>query len=252
MAIAGAGLGVPPMTWAINQLINHYDWRVTMRILAGITLFMCAASLSYGQVADAKDLRVHLRKRRDSRDVDTGIRHKLKLYLLELLSLNPWKNKAFAVWAVSLSFIAFGNFIPFVFLISIANDIGIPSSKSALLIGYQAITQTAARIAFGRLGNSPRIDRVIAVQIIGLVLAVNATLFPLAKSYTSLVVYVVVFGLFDGCLAVMFGMGTLYIVGEKLVGRAFGNLCCAAAIGNLLGPPVAGWYIFSSVRHSCR
>jgi len=118
MAIAGAGLGVPPMTWAINQLINHYDWRVTMRILAGITLFMCAASLSYGQVADAKDLRVHLRKRRDSRDVDTGIRHKLKLYLLELLSLNPWKNKAFAVWAVSLSFIAFGNFIPFVFLVS--------------------------------------------------------------------------------------------------------------------------------------
>jgi len=53
-------------------------------------------------------------------------------------------------------------------------------------------------------------------------------------------VYVVVFGLFDGCLAVMFGMGTLYIVGEKLVGRAFGNLCFAAAIGNVLGPPVAG------------
>lgn len=132
--------------------------------------------------------------------------------------------------------------------ISIANDIGIPSSKSALLIGYQAITQTAARIAFGRLGNSPRINRVTAVQIIGLVLAVNATLFPLARSYTSLVVYVVVFGLFDGCLAVMFGMGTLYIVGEKLAGRAFGNLCCAAAVGNLLGPPVAGWCILNDLR----
>lgn len=126
--------------------------------------------------------------------------------------------------------------------ISIANDVGIPSSKSALLIGFQAITQTASRIVFGRLGSSPRIDRVTSVQIIGLVLAINATLFPLARTYSSLVVYVVVFGLFDGCLAVMFGMGTLYIVGEKLVGRAFGNLCFAAAIGNLLGPPVAGWY----------
>ena len=126
--------------------------------------------------------------------------------------------------------------------ISIANDIGIPSSKSALLIGFQAITQTASRIVFGRLGSSPRIDRVTSVQIIGLVLAINATLFPLARTYSSLVVYVVVFGLFDGCLAVMFGMGTLHIVGEKLVGRAFGNLCFAAAIGNLLGPPVAGWY----------
>lgn len=132
--------------------------------------------------------------------------------------------------------------------ISIANDIGVPSSKSALLIGYQAFTQTAARIGFGRLGNSPRIDRVASVQIIGLVLAVNATLFPLARSYLSLVVYVVVFGLFDGCLAVLFGMGTLYIVGEKLIGRAFGNLCFAAAIGNVLGPPVAGWYSLNDVR----
>lgn len=76
----------------------------------------------------------------------------------------------------------------------------------------------------------------------------NATLFPLAQSYLSLVVYVVVFGLFDGCLAVMFGMGTLHIVGEKLVGRAFGNLCFAAAIGNVLGPPVAGWYNLNDAR----
>lgn len=133
--------------------------------------------------------------------------------------------------------------------ISIANDIGIPSSKSALLIGYQALTQTAARIAFGRLANSSRIGRVASVQIIGLVLAVNATLFPLARSYLSLVVYVVVFGLFDGCLAVLFGMGTLHIVGEKLAGRAFGNLCFAAAIGNILGPPVAGWYYLNGVRN---
>ena len=124
--------------------------------------------------------------------------------------------------------------------ISIANEIGIPSSKSALLIGYQAITNTAARIAFGRLVNNPRMDKIVSVQIMGLMLAVNATLFPLAKTYSSLVVYVVVFGCFDGSLAVMFGMGTLHIVGERLAGRAFGNLCFAAAIGNILGPPVAG------------
>ena len=118
MAIAGAGLGVPPMTWAINQLIDRYDWRVTMRILAGITLFMCVASLSYGRLSVAKDLRVRLKKRDASRNLGVGILLKLKLHLLEFLSLNPWKNKAFAVWAVSLSFVAFGNFIPFVFLVS--------------------------------------------------------------------------------------------------------------------------------------
>lgn len=118
IAIAGAGLGVPPMTWAINQLIDRYDWRVTMRILAGITLLMCVACVSYGPQTDVKDVRLQVKKRDKSRNLEAGILLKLKLHLLDFLSLNPWKNKAFTVWAVSLSFIAFGNFIPFVFLVS--------------------------------------------------------------------------------------------------------------------------------------
>ena len=118
IAIAGAGLGVPPMTWLINQLIGYYNWRVTIRILAGITLLMCAASLSYGQIAISRRLYLKLDKKELIRNLHGGIHHKLKLHLLEFISLNPWNNKAFAVWAVSLSFIAFGNFIPFVFLVS--------------------------------------------------------------------------------------------------------------------------------------
>ena len=118
IAIAGAGLGVLPMTWLINQLIGYYDWRVTMRILAGITLLMCAASLSYGQIAISQKLYLKLDKKELIRALHGGIHHKLKLHLLDFISFNPWNNKAFAVWAVSLSFIAFGNFIPFVFLVS--------------------------------------------------------------------------------------------------------------------------------------
>jgi len=119
IAIAGAGLGVPPMTWAINQLIAHYDWRITMRILAGMSLLMCVSSLSYSRLENKQEQRIQLQKRDRPRSLNIGVLYKIKLRLLELLSLNPWKNKAFAVWAVSLSFIAFGNFIPFVFLVSI-------------------------------------------------------------------------------------------------------------------------------------
>ena len=118
IAIAGAGLGVPPMTWAINQLIAHYDWRITMRILAGMSLLMCVSSLSYSRLEKKQEQRVQLQKRERPRSLNIGVLYKIKLRLMELVSLNPWKNKAFAVWAVSLSFIAFGNFIPFVFLVS--------------------------------------------------------------------------------------------------------------------------------------
>ena len=118
IAIAGAGLGVPPMTWAINQLIAHYDWRITMRILAGMSLLMCVSSLSYSRLEDKQGQRIQLQKRDTPRILDIGLLYKIKLRLLEFLSLNPWKNKAFAVWAISLSFIAFGSYIPFVFLVS--------------------------------------------------------------------------------------------------------------------------------------
>lgn len=118
IAIAGAGLGVPPMTWAINQLIAHYDWRVTMRILAGMSLLMCVSSLSYGGIESVAQQRVQLQKRNIPKHVRIGILHKFKFRVLEFVSSSPWRNKAFAVWAVSLSFIAFGNFIPFVFLVS--------------------------------------------------------------------------------------------------------------------------------------
>lgn len=118
IAIAGAGLGVPPTTWAINQLIAHYDWRITMRILAGMSLLMCVSSVSYGALATVQKQRVQIEKNNLSRHLQCGTIQKLKLRILEFSSLNPWKNRAFAVWAISLSFIAFGNFIPFVFLVS--------------------------------------------------------------------------------------------------------------------------------------
>ena len=91
-----------------------------MRILAGMSLLMCVSSLSYspGRLEDKQGQCVQPQKRDTRRSLDIGILYKIKLRLLEFLSLNPWKNKAFAVWAISLSFIAFGSFIPFVFLVS--------------------------------------------------------------------------------------------------------------------------------------
>ena len=89
-----------------------------MRILAGMSLLICVSSLSYSRLEDNQEQRVQLQKRDAPRSLDISILYKIKLRLMDFLSLNPWKNKAFAVWAISLSFIAFGNFIPFVFLVS--------------------------------------------------------------------------------------------------------------------------------------
>lgn len=89
-----------------------------MRILAGMSLLMSVSSVTYGGFATVQEHCVEMEKSNASRHSISGTTLKLKLRILEFFKLNPWKNKAFAVWAVSLSFIAFGNFIPFVFLVS--------------------------------------------------------------------------------------------------------------------------------------
>ena len=151
IAIAGAGLGVPPMTLAINQLIAHYDWRVTMRILAGMSLFMCVASLSYGRLAHVQEQRVQLEKRNVSKHLEFGVLHKLKLRSLEFLNFSPWKNKAFAVWAISLTFIAFGNFIPFVFLVSRHAQYSLSSTVEAPVSGHHRKAEKVSATGAGRL-----------------------------------------------------------------------------------------------------
>ena len=119
LAIAGAGTGVPPMAWAINQIVLAYGWRITMRVLAGLCLLFCACSLSYGlQQMHNIQLQSVVQQKRSSQSSSLHIIQRLRIRLLEFLSPSPWKNRAFIVWSISLGLIGFGNFTPLVFLVS--------------------------------------------------------------------------------------------------------------------------------------
>lgn len=123
-----------------------------------------------------------------------------------------------------------------------AKDIGVSSTNSTLLIAYLAITQTVCKIVFGRLGDFARERRISILQAILFLQAIVTMLCPLASKYgyIVLVIYVVVFGLSDGCWSVMVGMGTELIVGKAMMPRAFGSLYGLISIPLILGPPIAG------------
>lgn len=129
----------------------------------------------------------------------------------------------------------------FLFLqIRIADNIGVPRSQSSLLIGYLAITQAISKVAFGQFGDIEANSRITVMQIFSLVCAVNITLCPLANNYVFLVVFVVVFGICDGCFAVFATMGTLLIVGKEDMPSAYGNVCCVISVAQLIVTPLTG------------
>jgi MFS family permease len=121
----------------------------------------------------------------------------------------------------------------------------VSGTQSTLLIAYLAINQTVFKIIFGRLGDFARSKRIVTLQIVLFIQAIATMICPLATKYgyVILVIYVVVFGLGDGCWSVMIGMGTELIVGKAMMPRAFGCLYGFISIPLILGPPIAGMFL---------
>ncbi|XP_031561946.1 monocarboxylate transporter 10-like [Actinia tenebrosa] len=248
LAMAGAGFGLPVISKLQSMIILKHGWRFSLRVFSssGIVLFLCGcifaiptSSLPKGtkEPLGKKVVNVFTSRRSWYKRCLIFTRNGIKLFFdYELFT----RSRALSVWTLSLSLILSGYFVPFVFLVRMASDVGIPQPQSALLIGYIAISQAISKIIFGQVGDVEATSRITILQIFALISAVNTTLCPLAYNYACFLVFVIVFGICDGCFAVMFSMGTHLIVGDKDMPRAFGNVCCIVALVQAVGTPLAG------------
>ncbi|KAK3742459.1 hypothetical protein QZH41_007997 [Actinostola sp. cb2023] len=128
-----------------------------------------------------------------------------------LFQFSVLKNKAFLVWCVSLGIFMIGYFVPFVHLPGYAIECGISNEKSATLVGMMSIGSTFGRLFFGKLCDHPRVNRL----------------------------YMVVFGVFDGCFVVLLGVLCADIVGYDKVAAGMGIQFFFMAITCTAGPPLA-------------
>lgn len=241
IAAAGAGAGTMSISLIVDKLIASFGLRTTFQGMAGLSVLLFVAGLTFMPI--------------DFRDEDELFKTKVvmkereKIKILDGLAINikrllrpapVWKNKAFVAWTVAMAMTLFANYIPYVYLVRLAEGIGVPSTQGALLVGYFALAQTFGKITFGKLGDSERISRLTLTQIALLVMAVAACLCPLAQSHTALLTYSLVSGLFDGCLCVMVGLVTHDIVGRQMMAKAVGTMYGIVAIPMTVGPPMAG------------
>ncbi|XP_032238505.2 monocarboxylate transporter 10 [Nematostella vectensis] len=255
VALAGAGVGVPVVATSMSYLIGSYGWRFAVRLLAilGVFVFLCGQLFKPPQTPArnygcTKSL-ICQSKSQNKGHVTAkwgyvnkkGIRAIIDLSRVFLDVRLFARNKALVAWTSGLCLILSGYFMPFVFLVRMASDVGVPASNGALLVGYQAITQTVFKVIFGALGDMKPSKRITLLQVAALVSAVNTTLCPLSRDYAGFVVYVVVFGVCDGCFAVMFSMGTHYIVGTEDMPVVFGNVCSVVAMAQAFATPLAGF-----------
>lgn len=224
---AGSGVGTIAMGPLMQLTVNRLGWANSTRVLAGMLSLCTIGALLYRLPSEADKAMEKVEKDE-------------KKERPPMFDFSVFKNKAFLVWCLSLSAFMMGYFVPFVHLPAYAEECGIPNSQSSTLVGMMSVGSTFGRLFFGKLGDHPRVNRLYVFQIAMLAIGVADTLSTLTKSYVGLVVYMVVFGVFDGCFVVMLAVLCADIVGVDKVAAGIGVQFFFMAITSIAGPPLAG------------
>ncbi|KAL9974504.1 hypothetical protein ACROYT_G011545 [Oculina patagonica] len=242
IAAAGAGAGTMSVSLTVDKLISTFGLRMTFQCMAGLSVILFLAGLTFLPIDFREgDDDFFKKKALMEEQMQKKTKDKFISSIKRLLKPAPvWGNKAFVAWTVALAMTLIAYYIPYMYLVRLAEGIGIPSTQGALLVGYFALAQTVGKIFFGKLGDSSRVSRLSLTQIALLVIAVAACLCPLARSHSALLTYSLVSGLFDGCLCVMIGLVTHDIVGRQMMAKAVGTMYGIVAIPMTVGPPMAG------------
>ena len=131
-------------------------------------------------------------------------------------------------------------FLSFITQPAYAVESGIPNSQASTLIGMMSVGSTFGRLFFGRLCDHPKVNRLYVFQMAFLIIGIADTLSTLTHSYAGLVVYMVVFGVFDGCYVVLLAVICADIVGVDKVSSGIGIQFFFMSITAIAGPPLAG------------
>ena len=78
---------------AINKLIGFYNLRITIRILAVMSLLMSVSSVTYDGLTIVQEHCVEMEKSNASKHSTSWTILRLKLRIFEFFKLNPWKKQ---------------------------------------------------------------------------------------------------------------------------------------------------------------
>ena len=219
IASAGIGAGTLVVPLLATSAIGWLQWRDALRVLAlgvlvvgvGATLLLKRAPAASGSAAGAvpgKTLREALRSR--------------------------------SFWWLYLSAVTAAPtmFIPFAHASAAARDLGITEARAVGLVGLIGIGSLVGRFVIGALAD--RLGRSLTLVLMQVSMGASYLLWNAAGGYTALALFALWFGLSYGGIVSLLPAMCMDLFGARAVASIIGALYSGAALGNLLGPVVAG------------
>lgn len=223
----------------LGQVLQYqYGWRGGFLIMGSILLNCCVCGalmkpLVAPKALKSKDLE------QDKKEEGTGKTEKPKA---KLLDFSVFKDCGFLIYTVATSIMVLGLFVPPVFIVSYAKELGNEDTKSALLLSILGFVDIFARPTCGVIAGlkwvRPRCVYLFSFAMLfnGLTDLVGSQ----AKDYEMLVVFCIFFGISYGMVGALQFEVLMTIVGTEKFSSAIGLVLLMEAIAVLVGPPGAG------------
>lgn len=129
-------------------------------------------------------------------------------------------------------------FIPFAHVSAAARDMGIDAASAVGLVGLIGIGSLVGRFVIGALAD--RLGRTLTLLLMQVSMGLCFVAWFGAASYPMLVFFALWFGLSYGGIVSLLPAISMDLFGARAVAGIIGTLYSGAALGNLLGPVLAG------------
>ena len=221
--IASAGIGAGPLVVPLlaSGAIAWLQWRDALRLMALAVLVLglgCAALMRRAPVAQATQGGANLPPGHTLREA----LHSRKFW---------WLYLGAVLAAPSM-------FVPFAHVSAAARDAGIDAAQAVGLVGLIGIGSLIGRFAIGALAD--RLGRSLTLVLMQGAMGASYLLWAGAASYPLFALFALCFGLSYGGIVSLLPALCMDYFGARAVASIIGMLYSGAALGNLLGPVLAG------------
>ncbi|KAM6164118.1 monocarboxylate transporter 4 [Rhynchocyon petersi] len=227
LAAAGSPVFLCALSPLGQLLQDHYGWRGGFLILGGLLLNCCVCAALMRPLELPRTPGAEPGPRRPPR---------------RLLDLSVFRDRGFVIYALAASIMVLGLFVPPVFVVSYAKDLGTPDTKAAFLLTVLGFIDIFARPTAGLITGLRRV-RPYSVYLFSFAMFFNGIADlagSTASDYGGLVVFCVFFGISYGMVGALQFEVLMAIVGTHKFSSAIGLVLLLEAVAVLIGPPSGG------------
>ncbi|KAM7382218.1 hypothetical protein PAMA_012874 [Pampus argenteus] len=220
----------------LGQILQtHYGWRGGFLILGGLLLNCCACSALMRPLLPPKK----------SPELEAFTEQEKVQPKRKLLDFSVVKDRGFVIYTIAASIMVLGLFVPPVFVVSYAKELGYEDTNAALLLSIVGFVDMFARPVSGLIAGMKCV-RTKSVYLFSFAMIFNGCtdlIGSQANNYAGLAVFCVFFGMSYGMVGALQFEVLMAIVGTEKFSSAIGLVLLMEAIAVLIGVPGAGFLL---------